>query len=331
MAAIPNREIKNLTNKDVSKRRKAIRMLFESDDENNLQHFSKLINDNDPWFRSKAYEAYKMWAPRIGTKAIVPLVESNSIEANRQAASALILFDKDEVDVAKKLIDKEDNLCQIKATEFLLKQHDNTDFFNLAKSHQNPSLRKIALNSEYAKSEDYLNGLKDSSLKVVNLCLEKLNTIAVYLEDENIKQLHEKGASIPLLIEHSFHNEGTYFLELCNDLNPEYRSKLVSLLNNNCQDLENERIKLLIQNDFKDIIGRWLQGKKSAKMDQLRWEIIEDENVDEITRAKMLERLFSRSDENAIKEKAELLIKNSTSELIITAAQNLSTTNSRES
>ena len=72
-------------------------------------------------------------------------------------------------------------------------------------------------------------------------------------------------------------------------------------------------------------------GKKSAKMDQLRWEIIEDENVDEITRAKMLERLFARSDENAIKEKAELLIKNSTSELIITAAQNLSTTNSRES
>ena len=66
-------------------------------------------------------------------------------------------------------------------------------------------------------------------------------------------------------------------------------------------------------------------------MDQLRWEIIEDENVDEITRAKMLERLFARSDENAIKEKAELLIKNSTSELIITAAQNLSTTNSRES
>ena len=67
--------------------------------------------------------------------------------------------------------------------------------------------------------------------------------------------------------------------------------------------MEDERIKLLIQNDFKDIIGRWLQGKKSAKMDQLRWEIVEDENVDEITRAKMLERLFARSDENAIKEK----------------------------
>ena len=66
-------------------------------------------------------------------------------------------------------------------------------------------------------------------------------------------------------------------------------------------------------------------------MDQLRWKIIEDENVDEITRAKMLERLFSRSDEYEIKEKAELLIKNTKSELIITAAQNLSTTNSRES
>ena len=69
MSTIPNREIKNLSSKDVSKRRKAIRMLFESDDENNLQYFSKLITDDDPWFRSKAYEAYKMWAPRIGTKA----------------------------------------------------------------------------------------------------------------------------------------------------------------------------------------------------------------------------------------------------------------------
>ena len=331
MSTIPNREIKNLTSRDLSKRRKAIRMLFESDDENNLQYFSKLITDNDPWFRSKAYEAYKMWAPRIGTKAIIPLVESKSIEANRQAASTLFLFDKDEASVAKKLIDKEDNLCQIKAAEFLLNQLNNTDFFNLAKIHQNPSLRKIALNSDYAKPEDYLDGLGDNSVKVINLCLEKLNTNANYLEDEDIKNLHRNGASIPLLIEHSFHNGGSYFLELCHNLNSEYRSKLVSLLNNNCQDLENARIKLLIQNNFHDIIGRWLQGKKSKKMDQLRWKIIEDENVDEITRAKMLERLFSRSDEYEIKEKADLLIKNTKSELIITAAQNLSTTNSRES
>ena len=166
---------------------------------------------------------------------------------------------------------------------------------------------------------------------MINLCLEKLSIIANYLEDEDIKNLHGNGASIPLLIEHSFHNGGNYFLELCHNLNSEYRSKLVSLLNNNCQDLENARIKLLLQNNFHDIIGRWLQGKKSEKMDQLRWKIIEDQNVDEITRAKMLERLLSRSDEDKIKEKAELLIKNSKSELIITAAQNLSTTNSRES
>lgn len=331
MSTVPNREIKNLTSKDLSKRRKAIRVLFESDDEKNLQYFSKLIDDEEPWFRSKAYEAYKMWAPRIGTKAIMPLADSNSIEANRQAASALILFDKDEANVAKKLIAKDDNLCQIKAAEFILKQENRTDFFDLAKVHQNPSLRKIALASDYAKHEDYLSGLSDSSVKVVNLCLEKLRDTKFYLDDDNIKQLHKNGSSVPLLIEHSFHNGGTYFVDLCNNINSEYRSKLVSLLNNNCQDLENNRIKLLLENNFQEIIGRWLQGKKSAKMDQLRWEIIEDENVDEITRAKMLERLISRSDEDEIKEKANLLIKNSNSELIIATAQNLSTTNSRES
>ena len=279
-------KIKNLSSKDLSKRRKAIRMLFESDDESNLQYFSKLINDNDPWFRSKAYEAYKMWAPRIGTKAIIPLVESKSIETNRQAALTLFLFDKDEASVAKKLIDKEDNLCQIKAAEFLLKQNNNTDFFNFAKIHQNPSLRKIALNSDYAKPEDYLDGLGDSSIKVINLCLEKLGIVANYLEDEDIKNLHENGASIPLLIEHSFHNGGNYFLELCHNLNSEYRSKLVSLLNNNCQDLENARIKLLMQNNFHDIIGRWLQGKSLKKWTNFAGKLSRTKNVDEITRAK---------------------------------------------
>ena len=83
-----------------------------------------------------------MWAPRIGTKAIMPLVKSKSIEANRQAASTLFLFDKDEASVAKKLIDKEDNLCQIKAAEFLLKQNNNTDFFNLAKNSPKSIIKK---------------------------------------------------------------------------------------------------------------------------------------------------------------------------------------------
>ena len=71
-----------------------------------------------------------------------------------------------------------------------------------------------------------------------------------------------------------------------------------------------------------------LQGKRGEKVDSLRWNIIARDEVNEIERCRLIERLFSRADEPEIIEQAEKIANNSTSELIRITAQNLSTAGS---
>ena len=74
-----------------------------------------------------------------------------------------------------------------------------------------------------------------------------------------------------------------------------------------------------------------MQGKKDAASDKLRWQIIENEEVDEIERSRLLERLIGRCNESEIIEKSEGLINSTTSQLLKITAQNLSTAgNSRQ-
>ena len=81
----------------------------------------------------------------------------------------------------------------------------------------------------------------------------------------------------------------------------------------------------MIDNNCHIVLGRWLQGRRDPRSDELRWEIIENEEVDEIERSRLLERLLGRTDEEEIKIKAESLLKSTNSELLKIIAHNLST------
>ena len=82
---------------------------------------------------------------------------------------------------------------------------------------------------------------------------------------------------------------------------------------------------MIIQSKSYVVLGRWLQGKKGDVIDKLRWEIIADENVDEIERCRFVERLFSRCDEDNIINMAKIISEESDSDLIKITAHNLST------
>ena len=79
------------------------------------------------------------------------------------------------------------------------------------------------------------------------------------------------------------------------------------------------------------VLGRWLQGKKGDDVDKLRWEIIANEDVDEIERCRLVERLFSRCDEENIINMAKIISEESDSDLIKITAHNLSTANAEGS
>jgi HEAT repeat protein len=54
--------IRQLNNKDVRQRRRAVRKLFELDDPVAIDAFIPLLNDSDEWFRGKALIAIQKWA-----------------------------------------------------------------------------------------------------------------------------------------------------------------------------------------------------------------------------------------------------------------------------
>ena len=68
-----------------------------------------------------------------------------------------------------------------------------------------------------------------------------------------------------------------------------------------------------------------LQGRKDSQSDELRWQIIENEELDEIERSRLLERLMGRINEEEIKVKSKQLFETTNSELLKIIAHNLST------
>jgi hypothetical protein len=106
---------------------------------------------------------------------------------------------------------------------------------------------------------------------------------------------------------------------------------IVKMLRQECETLDHEIIKMIIQSKSYVVLGRWLQGKKGDAIDKLRWEIIANEDVDEIERCRLVERLYSRCDEENIINMAKIISEESDSDLIKITAHNLSTANSEGS
>ena len=97
-----------LKHKDIRHRRRAIRLLFEANDPDNLHAFEAMLSDEDPWFRGKALEAYRNWAPYQEASSLDPLIESTRVEANRTASTILEKMNTDCTKQAMKLIESND-------------------------------------------------------------------------------------------------------------------------------------------------------------------------------------------------------------------------------
>ena len=65
--------------------------------------------------------------------------------------------------------------------------------------------------------------------------------------------------------------------------------------------------------------------RKGEAVDELRWKIIGNDDVDEIERSRLIERLFARCNEQKIREMARSICEKTSSELIKVTAHNLST------
>jgi hypothetical protein len=100
---------------------------------------------------------------------------------------------------------------------------------------------------------------------------------------------------------------------------------LVKELRLQCNSLEDTAIQLLLERGLFTVAGRWMQGKKSNEIDALRWNIIRDDSVDVIERARLLERLIGRCGEPEIAEENRRFLIECNDELLRISAENLST------
>ena len=320
--------LQHLKSRDGRKKRRAIRELFEIDNEDNLESFIPLLDDKDNWYRTKALDAFKTWAKRRDLATLGVLINHQKIAYNRVAANMLLAFKAEDPELAKILFNKDDLLCKIKSCEYILKCENQDDFFASVKNHDSPKIRVIALNSKYADSTIVEKMLEDESNNVVQAALKKLQDSNVKLSSKSITTMLKNGVDPKLIIPHALSNDESIVTTLIKSLDSNGKKEFVKYLRERFTEIEDDIIQILINKNQYEIIGRWLQGKRGEKVDSLRWEIIGHDEVNEIERCRLIERLFSRANEPEIIEQAEKIANNSTSELIRITAQNLSTAGS---
>ena len=322
--------ISNLKSRDERKRRRAIRELFEMDDPQNLKAFIPLLSDKDSWYRSKAVDAFRIWAPRESVTSLEPLIAHKNIDYNRVAANLLEKFSPTGTDVIKELFEKDDMICKVKAAQFILRNDNEKEFYYSLLESENTRLKIIALESQYSSNDTLTSCLSDDSLKIVEYCLTALSDVELQIDDGTVEQLTKRGVKFGLLMPHLIRSNPEKLAESVQELQNHEIKTLVDLLNRECDNVEDEPIKTLIQCKQYVVVGRWLQGKRGDAFDTLRWEIIADDSIDEIERSRFIERLFARCDEEKIRLEAEKIANNSTSELIKLTAHNLSTAKDRD-
>ncbi len=317
----------NLSSKDDRKKRRAVRELFELDDENNLSSFIPLLDDKDSWYRSKALDAFRMWSIRLDTSHLKPLINHNHLDYNRAAANLLERFDNDNIEVVKQLFEKDDFICKSKSAEYILQSDNQQVFFEELLSSKNVKLKLIALNSKYSTQDILIESLDDESNTIVNFSLSKLVESGYKIDDNKLVDLINKSVDFSSLAPYLLEQNPRKLIEQLDNLNSTELRLIVKLLRIRCETLDDDIIKMIIENKCYVILGRWLQGKKGDDLDELRWKIIADEEVDEIERCRLIERLFSRSGEEKIRAMAKIVSEKSTSDLIKITAHNLSTAN----
>ena len=315
----------NLNSKDDRKKRRAVRELFELDDENNLSSFIPLLDDKDSWYRSKALDAFRMWSIRLDTSHLAPLINHDNLEYNRAAANLLEKFDKNDSEIVIQLFDKDDFICKIKSAEFILQFDNQQQFYDHLIASNNAKLRLIALNSKYSSQRVLINSLDDESNIIVNFSLRKLVESDYDISDEKLSKLISKGAEFSNFAPHLIKHNPKKLVKHLGNLDKIKLKIIVKLLNQECDSVDHEVIKLLIENESYVVLGRWLQGRRGDSVDDLRWQIIANDEVDEIERSRLIERLFSRCEEEKIRDMARHISESTTSELIKVTAHNLST------
>ncbi|MGB1659489.1 MAG: hypothetical protein ACPHHS_03235 [Candidatus Poseidoniaceae archaeon] len=321
--------IAKLKHKDVRQRRRAVRILFDADAYESVEAFSPLLEDKDIWFRNKAIEAYRRWAPKHAPHLLEQLAQGGQLDGLRCVANVLesIQDSTQAARLSRLLLDCDDDVIVRRAVHQLISSNEasESELSAFQRSHDH-AVRMYATEVSNDVGE-LLTSLNDSHPDVRRQAASSLFRIELDSEQNDALQYAIENddalwkLAIPIALERHLPN----LVELMRAKRNTQRKFLVEALKDAVDEADDSRLRTLIEGDCTSIVARWLVGRNDVKSDALRAEMLFLEHVDSIDKSRLLERLLHRQHEPEIQELASKLISESTDELVLSAAQNLYT------
>ncbi|MDE0953806.1 MAG: hypothetical protein OR994_03950 [Candidatus Poseidoniales archaeon] len=300
--------IRQLNNKDVRQRRRAVRKLFELDDPVAIDAFIPLLNDSDEWFRGKALIAIQKWASMKDLELAEKLANSIKPEERILACRIAPKIGKSCELILKKLSDDEEQLVKQNAWKVRLEQDEH--LIREAITVDESGIRILAMEKiekmENIEDEVIKIILTDKSSRVRKKAVSllrihpELNHSGKY--DEIIIDIAEndKNAQIDaiiMLIESG--RESKVIREKIpawlDQKNPQMvKSIIESLKNKNWSD-KSDLIAAIINSSNDKLISGILRRNNSVEANEIRKDILLDENNSDILRARIIEDLFGKN------------------------------------
>ena len=329
MVASIQSAIAKLKHKDVRQRRRAVRILFDADAYESVEAFSPFLEDQDVWFRNKAIEAYRRWAPLHAPHLLEQLAQRGEVDGQRCVASVLESIQNApfSAQLSRLLLDCEDRVVVRKAVRQLIATKEVTE----DELHQFQQSEDYAIRTAAAMESDdtsvLLSMMSDEHPDVRRQAATSL--LALDLDKDHNHQLQEAlkhdealwKLAVPIALQQSRPN----FVDLMTSKENVQRRFLIQTLKEFVLEADDQRLRMLIDGNGISLVARWLVGRNDEKSDRLRAEVLFDERLDSIDKSRLLERLLHRQNEASIQQLASDLIENSSDDLVLSAAQNLYT------
>jgi HEAT repeat protein len=326
--------IRQLNDKDVRQRRRAVRKLFELDDPIAIDAFIPLLDDSDEWFRGKALMAIQRWASMKDLNLAEKLASSNKIEERILASRIATRVGKSSKTILKKLSEDENHLVKQNAWKARLQQDEL--LIKEAIENNETGVRILAIEMiekmDHIEDDIILKILKDNSSRVRKKAVSllranpKLNLSGDY--DEMIINIAENDNNaqidaIIMLIESGRESEIIrkkipIWLE---QENPEMVKSIInSLKDKNWNDMNNLTTAIVNSSNDKLISGV-LRRNKSNEANEIRKQILIDEKRSSVLRARIIEDLFGKKQEDEDLVNIIKNLQNSDSQSISNSAQ----------
>ena len=299
--------IRQLNNKDVRLRRRAVRKLFELDDQTAIDAFIPLLKDSDEWFRGKALMAIQRWASMKDLNLAEKLSNSKKPEERILACRIAPKVGKSSERILKKMLDDEDNLVKQNAWKNILNLND--DYIEEAIKSSDVGIRVLAVDKiqlMYKIDNDLIKKIFDDDSsrirkKAINILKSKPELYSSGEFDDVIIRIAENDNNIQIdalimLIESGERNE--LFIQKIPLWLENENSKMIKLVVESTENKDWGEIDWLINTIMSSsndkLISRMLRRKKSIEADKYRKEILLDEDRNAVLRSRVIEDLFGK-------------------------------------